>query len=986
MRIFTHFTYVLSVTFAVLWSSVAWAQDKTVSGQVTSDAEGALPGVNVLVKGTSTGTVTDLDGNYRLTVPEGNDVLVFSSIGYANQEVTIGSQTTIDVVMSEDVQSLQEIVVVGYGTQEKKEITSAVTSVSSEEFNKGNVNDPNQLLQGKVAGLVVSRPGANPNQGFNVRLRGLSTLGANSQPLVIIDGVVGADLNAVDPNDIESMDILKDGSAAAIYGSRGSSGVILVTTKTGKAGQATIDYNGYVSSENTARVVQVMSPDEFRDLGIGTDLGADTDWFDELTRNAISQVHNVALSGGSEQTTYRVSLNYRDIEGVAKATGFEQLNARLNLTQRALNDRLSFTINLAATTRDAIGIYGDDSPLDVAFRYATIANPTQPVYSDDPQFDVYGGYYQQTLFDYFNPVGIIEQTDLESTDNTILYNLQAEYEPIDGLRFLARYSQQRENRRGAQYFSKFAFFQGTNRNGLAGRIEEANLNDLFETTATYDRDFGNLTFAGLAGYSYQDFDSEGFSAQGGNFLTDAFGFNNLGAALDFPNGLGGVGSFKNNYKIIGFFGRVNLNYNGTYFLSASVRREGSTRFGEGNKWGNFPAVSAGVTLSNLFNMPSVDNLKLRVSYGVTGNTPGESYLSLLRLAPQGNFFFNGDFIPSYGPASNPNPNLRWERKAEFDVGLDFAMLGDRFTGSFDYYSRVTTDLIYPISVPVPPNLVGTTLLNIGQLNSSGLEAVLSYNVINNDNFGWTTALNGTWFIENRLVSLSDEEAGLDFGGRRLISNLGSPGQNQTPLIEAKEGEEIGRIWGKVYDGVTEDGKWRFQDLNGDGNIDDADETLIGQGLPDFQIGWNNTFNYGNWDLNFFIRGMVGHDLINTFRAFYEVPGVATSYNVVNTEYFNPNLDDSPLFNSIHVEDADYLRLDNATLGYNFPLSDGVLVSRLRLYFSAQNLFTITNYTGVDPEVRTGDSANDDDPLAPGIDRRDTWFTTRGYTFGVNLSF
>ncbi|MGD1893213.1 MAG: SusC/RagA family TonB-linked outer membrane protein [Cyclobacteriaceae bacterium] len=992
MRIFTHFTYVLSMAFALLWSSVAWAQDKTITGTVTSDAEGELPGVNVLVKGTSTGTVTDLDGNYRLAVPEGNDILVFSSIGYANQEITIGNQTTINVVMAEDVQSLQEIVVVGYGTQEKKEITSAVTSVSSEEFNKGNVNAPYQLLQGKVAGLVVSRPGANPNEGFSVRLRGLSTLGANSEPLVIIDGVVGADLNAVDPNDIESMDILKDGSAAAIYGSRGSSGVILVTTKTGKSGQATIDYNGYVASENTARVTQVMSAEEFRNLRgadgnmIGTDLGANTDWFDELTQNAISHVHNVALSGGSEQTTYRVSLNYRDIEGVARATGFEQLNARLNLTQRALNDRLSFTINLSATTRDAVGIYGDDSPLDAAFRYATITNPTQPIFSDDPAFDTYGGYYQQTLFDYFNPVGIIEQTDLDSKDNNLLYNFQAEYEPLDGLRFLARYSQQRDNRTGGQYFSKFAFFQGRDRNGLAGRVEDTDITDLFETTATYDRDFGNLTFAGLAGYSYQNFDEEGFGALGGNFLTDAFGYNNLSAALDFPNGLGDVFSYRTNYKIIGFFGRVNLNYAGTYFLSASVRREGSTRFGDGNKWGNFPAVSAGVTLSNLFNMPSVDNLKLRVSYGVTGNTPGESYVSLLRLAPQGNFFFNGSFIPSYGPASNPNPNLRWERKAELDIGVDFAMFGDRFTGSADYYSRVTTDLIYPLTVPVPPNLVGETLLNVGQMNNSGLELVLNYNVINNDNFSWTTGFNGTWFIENRLVSLSDEEAGLDFGGRRLISNLGSPGQNNTPLIEVKEGEEIGRIWGKVYDGLTEDGKWRFQDLNGDGTIDDADETLLGQGLPDFQLGWNNTFNYGNWDLNFFLRGMIGHDLVNTFRAFYEVPGVATSYNVVNTEFFDPNLDDSPLFNSIHVEDADFIRLDNATLGYNFPLADGVLISRLRLYASVQNLFTITNYTGVDPEVRTGDSANDDDALAPGIDRRDTWFTTRTYTFGVNLSF
>ncbi len=986
MRIFTQFAYVITMTLAVLWSGTALAQERTVSGTVTSDAEGTLPGVNVLLKGTSTGTVTDLDGNYRLSVPEGSDILVFSSIGYANQEVEIGNQTTIDVVMAEDIQALQEIVVVGYGTQEKKEITSAVASISSEDFNKGNINDANQLLQGKVAGLIVSRPGANPNQGFNVRLRGLSTLGANADPLVIIDGVLGADLNSIDPNDIETIDILKDASAAAIYGSRGSSGVILVTTKTGSAGRLVVDYSGYATLENTARTVQVMDAQEFRELGVGTDLGADTDWFDELTQNAFSQVHNVGLSGGTEKTTYRASLNYRNIEGVARATGFEQLNARLNLTQRALNDRLRLTLNLSSTTRDAVGIYGEDSPLDVAFRYATISNPTQPIRSNDPTYVPFGGYYQQFLFDYFNPVAIIEQTELESQNNIVNYNLQAEYEPIDGLRFLARYSQQRDNQTGSQYFSKFAYFQGRGRNGLGGRIQELDQNSLFELTSTYERDFGDLSFTGLVGYSYQEFIEEGFGAEGGNFLTDEFSFNNLGAAQDFQNGLGSVFSGRDVYEIDGLFARVNLTYDGTYFFSASVRREGSTRFGEGNKIGYFPAVSAGVALSNLINVPAINNLKLRAGYGITGNIPGSSGLSQLRLGPDGFFFFNGGFIPSYGPASNPNPNLRWERKAEINVGADFSMFGDRFTGSVDVYQQVTTDLIYPVNVPVPPNFVGTTELNIGQLNSSGIELVANYNVINNDNFSWTTGVNGTYFLENRLVSLSDEEAGLDFGGRRLVSNLGAPGQNNTRIIEIQEGEEIGRIWGKVYEGVSEDGKWQFQDLNGDGDINDLDETVIGQGLPDFQLGFNNTFTYGNWDLNFFLRGALGHDLVNTFRAFYEVPGVATSYNVVNTEFFDPNLDDSPLFSSIHVEDADFLRLDNATIGYNFPLSDDNLLTRFRMYISAQNLFTITNYTGVDPEVRLVDSASGDDPLAPGIDRRNTWFTTRGFTFGVNLSF
>jgi iron complex outermembrane receptor protein len=984
MRIFTQVKYVLCLTALFCVVGIAHAQT-TVSGTVTAPEEGALPGVNVLVKGTTTGTVTDLDGNYRLTVPEGNDVLVFSSIGYVNQEVAINGRTTINVELQADIQSLSEVVVVGYGSQEKKEITSAVASIDSEQFNRGNVNDVSQLLQGKVAGLTITKAGGNPNEPFNIRLRGLSSLGGNSQPLVVVDGVIGADLNSVDPNDIASIDILKDGSAAAIYGSRGSSGVILVTTKTGKAGQTKVDYNGYVALEELARSVDVASPDEFRqviaDIGVPqNDLGNNTNWFEELTRPAVTHVHNLALSGGTEKTTYRASFNLRDGQGVAKNTGFQQLNARLNLTQQALDDRLSLTMNLAGTVRD------NDLGFDNAFRYATIFNPTAPVFSDDPN-DIYDGYFQQQLFDYLNPVAILEQNENEEDVERLNFNVEANFRILDGLNLMARYGQQRETQEGFQYYDKNSFFVGRDRNGLADRNLNNDFNQLFETTLTYDRDFGGLILTGLAGYSFQEYVEEGFGARGGNFITDIFTYNNLGAALDFNNGLGSVFSYKNDYKIVGFFGRLNLNYNGTYFLSAAARQEGSTLFGEGNKWGLFPAVSAGVTLTNLLDIPAVDNMKLRASYGVTGNTPADPYLSQLRFGPQGNFFFNGQFIPSYGPTSNPNPNLRWERKAEFDVGVDFTMFGDRLNGTIDYYQRVTTDLIYPLTVPVPPNLVGTTEINVGEINNDGLELALNYAAIQNDNFTWNTGFNGSYFLKNELVSLSDPDAGLDFGGRRLLSNLGAPGQNNTPLILAEEGGEIGRIWGRVYDGVTENGNWRFRDLNEDGVIDDADETVIGTGLPDAEIGFTNSFTYGNWDLNIFIRGTFGHDLVNTFRAFYEVKSVATSYNVVQTEYYDPSLNDSPLFNSIHVEDADFIKLDNATLGYTLPISSGSLFSSARFFFSGQNLFFITNYTGVDPEARLADGSGDDaDPLAPGIDRRDTWFRTRTYTLGVNLSF
>jgi iron complex outermembrane receptor protein len=908
------------------------------------------------------------------------------------QEIEIGGRSTIDLQMQLDVETLTEVVVVGYGTQDKKEITSSVTSVKAEDFNGGNVNDPSQLIQGKVAGLVIARPGANPSQGFNIRLRGLSSFGANTSPLVVIDGIIGADLNNVDPNDIASIDVLKDGSAAAIYGTRGSSGVILITTKSGKKGKSTIDYNGNVTVESVAKDVPVADAGQYREfsrqLGFGNDFGSSTDWFDELTRDAVAQIHNLSLSGGSESTTYRASFNYRQGDGVAINSGYEQFNGRLNLTQRAINDKLTFNLNIAATERI------DDKIFDQAFRYATIYNPTAPVRSDDPAYDIYDGFFEEVLFDYYNPVAIVNQTDWEEKKKVLNVALRADYDITDELRVGAFYSRQRENRIFAQYADKNSFWGGRDRNGLASRGSEENFNHLFETTVNYQKTFGDLDMALLGGYSYQDFVDEGFGMQGGDFLTDAFQFNNMGASLDFANGLGGVLSFKNNHRLVAFFGRVNLNYQNTYFLSASVRREGSTRFGENNKWGNFPAVSAGVNISNLVDIPYMNELKFRASYGVTGNLPGSSYISLQRFGPQGTFFYNGSFVPSFGPNSNPNPNLQWEKKGELDFGLDFAMFDNRLTGTIDYYRRTTTDLIYPTRVPVPPNFVGTTDLNIGELQNNGFEFAANYLAIDKGDFSWSIGGNISTFT-TELSSLSTEE--FDFGGFFLTANLGSPGQNNTELIRVEEGKPIGQIWGKIYEGIDEGGNWIFQDLNGDGVINDSDETVLGNGLPDFTFGINSTINYKNWDFNFFLRGAMGHDMVNTFRAFYEAPQALVSYNVLESTSDVINLTDNPLFSSLHVEDASFLTLDNFTVGYTFDVPQGSWLKKARLYIAGQRPFVITGYSGVDPEVRFADGTTgagqsvfpdntDGNPFAPGIDRRNTWFRSRSFTFGANISF
>ena len=996
MNLFTRMKGIWLIACFTLLAGVLYAQDKTVSGNVSSAQEGALPGVNVLLKGTTTGTVTDIEGNYNLSVPEAGGTLVFSSIGYANQEAEIGNQSTIDVVLAEDIKALDEIVVIGYGTQEKKEITSAVTSVKAEDFNGGNVNNPSQLIQGKVAGLVIAKPGGDPTGNFNIRLRGTSSASGNTSPLVIIDGVPGADLNSIDPNDIASIDVLKDGSAAAIYGTRATNGVILVTTKSGTSGEPKINYNGYVATDIIANQVDVLNAQEYRQLvndpnfafyNPNLDLGASTDWFEQVTQTPISHVHNLALSGGTEKTTYRVSLNYRDIEALGKNSGFDQLNSRLNLRQKALGDRLTFDVILGITNRN---LFGFDQP-DVndpgrnngnpAFRFATIFNPTAPVYQDDP---IYGGFYQAPgSFNYSNPRAIVEQVTFDGLERNITSNFRVDLELIEGLHASAFYSTQRDNTQINAYAPKNDYFAGLNSNGFALRNMREQLNQLFETTLNLDRKVGdNSSIEALAGYSYQYLTDESFNVSAGNFLTDQFTYNNLGASEDLARNINPqFGSGKNSSTLIAAFGRINFNYNDLFYVQGIVRREGSSKFGANNKWAWFPAASAGVNIANLVTIPQVDELKFRVGYGVTGSLPDANYVSLARLTPLGGrFFYNGNYIQPYGPGSNPNPNLKWERKGEINVGVDFSVLNFRINGSVDVYNRTTTDLIYNVPVPVPPNQFPNSLLNLGELNNRGVEVTLDASVVRGDGFNYSAGFN---FALNRtkLVSLSSDE--FDFGDQQFRANLGAPGLNSTNLIRVKEGEPLGQIFGPRYVGISEEGRWIFEDVDGNDKIDRDDEAVIGNGLPSFTLGLNNTLSYGRWDLNFFLRGSFGHDLVNTFRAFYEVPKVINSYNILRsaTQGDVRFLTEDARFSSYHVEDASFLRLDNATLGYNFNVESIEFLSQIRVYVAAQNLFTITNYTGVDPEVRFDDNG---DQLAPGIERRDTYFLNRTFTLGLNV--
>lgn len=968
-KLYLSFSRYLSVLL-MLVSSVAWSQSRTVTGRVTSADDGTgIPGVNVVEKGTNNGTVTDVDGNYSVSVGE-DATLVFTFVGYSGQEVEVGNRSTINLSMSPDVTALEEVVVVGYGTQQRKEITSSVVELNEAEFNRGNVNDPTQLLQGKVPGLTIYNRGGNPNDGAVIRLRGISTVGANSQPLVVIDGVIGASLDNVDPNDIESINVLKDGSAAAIYGSRGSSGVILVTTKRGSpSGGLAATYNGYVAAASVARRQPVMSASEYVAAG-GNDLGSETDWQDEVTRTGISHVHNIALSGGNQSTQFRVSTNFRNVQGVLKKSEFDQVNTRANITHRALDNKLIVDLNMALTNRES------NYSFEEANRYAVLFNPTAPIRFDN------GDYYQAILFDNYNPVAILEQNINEGKRKNLNYNAKLDYAIVDNLVVSVNYGQQYQNNLDGSYYARNSLFRGFDRGGLARRFTADRSFTLFEAYGTFSKAFGDVSFDLTGGYSFQEDEYEDITVELGNFPSDELGYRALETAGDRISGNPNFVNISSNAsprnQIVAQFARMNLTFDNAIFFNASVRREGSTKLGAENQYGIFPAVGVGVDLARYFPMNNVNVLKLRVGYGVTGSLPNESGLAQDR------------YVYGYGGGGevrkdrNANPDLKWEQKAETNIGLDFG-LGNKLVGALDVYNRDIKDFI----LEQPGDLIDRTLypegsrfFNAGSLNTKGLELSLSYNSLQFGDVSWTPGL-----VMSTYKTILDSYI-IDQQGR---SDLGSPGQNGTNLIRVKVGEEIGQIWGPVFEGVEGNGSPRFSDINGDGQVisnqgaflqPDADFRVLGDGIPSLELGWTNQVTFRNWDFNAFFRGAFGHSLVNSFRAFYEPIdlGAINSYNRISTDKAVAGLSVAQ-FSSLYVEKADFLKLDNATLGYTVNSANAM--SKIRLYLSVQNPFVITNYTGIDPEPALVDIETDD-PLAPGIDRRNTYFSARTFTFGINI--
>ena len=970
------------------FSLTALAQQK-VTGKVKDSSGEPVIGASVVVKGNNTmGTITDFDGNFMLDVPT-KSVLVISYIGYVTQEVPTVEKKSLEIILKEDTKTLDEVVVIGYGTQRKGDVTSSVASVKADNFVKGAVKDVGQLIQGKVAGLAITNPNGDPTGSTQIRLRGTNTIGgANTAPLVLIDGIPG-ELGTVAPEDVESVDVLKDGSAAAIYGTRGTNGVILITTKQAKGVDINqVEYNGYVSTSLIAKKLDMLNADEFRTLYPDQDHGADTDWIDEISRTPISHVHNLSLMGGNSKTNYIANLNYASRQGIMKKSDFESFQGRIEVTHRMFDDKLKLKFGLFGKKNQMESTTSGGSFRGWVYGQATRRNPTDPVRNED-------GTWNENVskFEYENPLALLYEAEGNVKKTQLRYNGNIVYNPIKDLTLSAVFSYIRDNmNRG---YGETLNHISALRDGLAGWSSVGaytKMEKLMELTAQYNKEIGAHKFSVLGGYSYNETDFEELWIDNYGFQDDYFGgWHNIGIGSALKDGKANIGSKKTPTNLIGFFGRATYSFKNRYLLMGALRYEGASQlWGTDNAWGLFPSVSVGWRITEeafMKNQKIFDDLKLRVGYGVTGSQPKNPFLGVAMLKYGSYAFVNGNWIQTIVPASNPNPDLKWEEKKETNIGLDFVSWGGRLSGSIDYYNRDVDGLIYEYGVPTPPNLYNKTMANGGTMRNRGVEVLVTVVPVQNKDFEWSTT--GTFSLNsNKLISLSGSifKSDYDYFNTGTVEYSGQVADSHRVQV----GESIGNFYGfKVVD-VDSEGRWIYEDRNGElVNYKDfthapEDKHVIGNGLPKWYAGWNNTLRYKNFDLNVTMRGAFGFQIINGGRMNYE--------NVKNSRFENrlKSVNDlvfgkhtlspevEPEFNSYYVEDGDYWKIDNITLGYSFG-QVGKYIKSLRVYGSVLNALTITGYKGIDPEVST-------DGLTPGYDTRDRYPSVRSFTFGVNVKF
>lgn len=970
-----------SLLFIVLPGSV-FAQDVAVTGKITSETGEGLQGVTILLKGTQQSTTTDENGNFSINVPGAKGTLVISYVGYESQEINVNNRAIVNVTLSQALTSLNEVVVVGYGTVQKRELTSAVTTVRSKDFVPGAVNSPMQLIDGKVSGVTVSNPAmADPNRGADVQIRGAASFAAGNSPLIIIDGMPGGDLRNLAQQDIESITVLKDAASAAIYGSRGANGVILVETKKGKAGAVVVTYDGYVEHDRVANKPDILSAEEFLEKGIDADRGARTNWYDELVReNNFGQNHFLSVAGGSTNTIFRLSGNYRTKEGIDIATDRKEYGFRGNFHQKAIDGFLEVFGNISyRIANEEYTNYG-------AFQQAVKLNPTLPVYdpANPRNFNLLQG------FNTYNPVQdlLTRENGADQTYSVVDFTFRLNL--MKNLSTDLKVARQGRDMWRREYYKATAAesINSNNRRGRARLQNEKWTDYTLEWTGNYSTSFGANDFKIVGGYSYQEFNNQGFWAENMNFPSEAFTYNNLDAG-DWMrvDGRLGMDSWRSKEKTIAFLSRATYDFDDTYFLTGSLRYEGNSKFGANNKWGLFPSLSAAWRISNLGALKDVaflNDLKLRFSYGETGRSGFNRYTALARYTGYGRYQNDeGQWIQVYGPGNNFNPDLRWEKAIAYNLGLDFELFDRRLTGSIDGFLRKGSDLINDYIVPVPPFVHDRMFVNVGTQSNRGIELTLNYDVIRGKNLNYSTNLTAS-YAKSRMDKFSNESF---IGDRRNRGSLPSPG-NPGDAYRLEEGVEIGSFFGYKYAGVNDEGKiliWKDAIVGKEAIIAsseadaDRDKTYIGHGMPRYELAWGHNLQFKNIDLTAFFRGRFDYEILNLYQMYYGLtaePGV----NLLKDAYTrNGHITSGKVITDYFLESGDYFKLDNITIGWSPNLGIS-RINKVRFYGTVRNVFTITNYSGLDPTTVgvTG--------LEPGFGSLDVYPITRGFTIGAQITF
>ncbi|MFD1818338.1 iron complex outermembrane recepter protein [Pseudarcicella hirudinis] len=971
---------------------------------VTEGGNEGLPGVNILVEGSKTGTSTNVNGEFKIKAPS-DGVLIFTYVGYITQKVQVNNRGVINVSLVTDTKALNEVIVVGYGTQSRKNLISAITTVKPEDLNRGAITDVGQLMQGKVPGLNISASG-DPNRPAAVVLRGASTLNSSQGPFYVIDGVPGADISTIAPDDVASIEVLKDAAATAIYGNRAANGVIMVTTKRGKKGEMQVTYHGYVGLENVSNQLKMMDASQLRSFlakngqsfSPKDDLGADTNWQTSAQKStATSHNHNISFSGGSDHGTYSASINYVEKQGILQSSALTRVIARLAIEQYALNDKVKFGLFVTNSNSSA-----DNVPLRNNVLLQSVNHlPVSPILNAD------GSYYENfTNTGYFNPVAMVNHAKDNTKTNNLIGAFKTQIKLPFGLTYDLNLSYQNSTSlHGESYDSYYTQYNSANfynnpeppavhsilnfgTNGSALRNTYQNTSKILETFLTWNREFGDHSINAVIGYSWQgNVFGDGFQASSTNFPVDNIGYNNF--ALSNPYA---IPSYRVNFgpdgvyqetRLISDFARLNYNYKDKYLFQGSIRRDGSSVFGANNQWGYFPSVGVAWRINQEGFMQNQDiftDLKLRASYGVTGNSSGfNAYTAQFISGSLGTYYYNGVQTASYGPVQATNPNLQWEKTATTNLGVDFTILKGKLNGSIEVYDKNTTGMIYgykvdPILVPV-----GNITANGGSMNNKGIELTLGATPVKTGNFSWTTSINLA-HNANKITSLTNP---LFIGGDSVrITQPEGGGQTGSSLQILKAGMPLGQFFTLEYAGKNENGVSQYLDRNGKLTTTPAigvDYKYMGDPQPKLLLGWTNTFRLGNFDMNVFIRGVFGNKIFNATRADLFRPSTAQYSNIL-TEVADESVKDvnAYKYSSRFIEDGSYVRLDNATLGYTFKKFNQY-VKTLRVYASVNNAFIITGYKGIDPEVNQGG-------IAPGVDSNNFYPKTRTILFGVNLSF